>query len=214
MGARILVLGASGLVGRHVLRLALDHPGIDQVIAPTRKAMPAQHKLSNPHAEWVDTLANDVPAVDAVICALGTTMAKAGSREAFREVDYALPLKFARAARQKDAEAFALVSAIGASTSSRMFYARTKGEVERDLQQVGFRSVAILRPMFIDGDRGEFRFGEAAVLQFCKLLGPLLPRGFRVNPASVIAEAAIKAVMSPKEGVHFIYSQDLTSNPT
>jgi hypothetical protein len=87
-------------------------------------------------------------------------------------------------------------------------------EVERDLQQVGFRSVTILRRMFIDGDRGEFRFGEAAVLQFCKLFGPLLPRGFRVNPASVIAEAAIKAVMSPKEGVHFIYSQDLTSNPT
>jgi uncharacterized protein YbjT (DUF2867 family) len=214
MGVRLLILGASGLVGRHVLQLALDHSGIDRVIAPTRKALPAQAKLSNPHADRIDTLVNDVPAIDAVVCALGTTMAKAGSREAFLAVDYALPLAFAKAAHQKGAEAFALVSAIGASTSSRIFYARTKGEVERDLQKVGFRSVTVLRPMFIEGDRGEFRLGEAAVLQFCKLFSPLLPRGFRVNPASVIAEAALKAVMPPTKGVHFIYSQDLTSNPT
>jgi uncharacterized protein YbjT (DUF2867 family) len=186
MGVRLLILGASGLVGRHVLQLALDHSGIDRVIAPTRKALPAQAKLSNPHADRIDTLVNDVPAIDAVVCALGTTMVKAGSREAFLAVDYALPLAFAKAAHQKGAEAFALVSAIGAS----------------------------LRPMFIEGERGEFRLGEAAVLQFCKLFSRLLPRGFRVNPASVIAEAALKAVMPPTEGVHFIYSQDLTSNPT
>jgi hypothetical protein len=74
MGIRVLVLGASGLVGRHVLRSA-DHPGIEQVIAPTRTALPAHSKLSNPHADRLETLASDVKAVDAVICALGTTMA-------------------------------------------------------------------------------------------------------------------------------------------
>ena len=74
--------------------------------------------------------------VDAVICALGTTSGKAGSKEVFRQVDYVLPLAFAKLAHQQGAETFALVSAIGADANSSFFYPKTKGEVERDMKLV------------------------------------------------------------------------------
>jgi len=104
-----------------------------------------QNKLVNPVNLRLDELAPRVKSwnVDAVICALGTTKAKAGSQEAFRYVDYTLPLVFAKAAHGASVETFALVSAIGAATNSMFFYARTKGEVERDIQQIGFRSFAM-----------------------------------------------------------------------
>ena len=97
----VLILGATGLVGAHSLRLALAHPRIARVIAPTRKALSAHEKLTNPVSDGLQALIARVPewAPDALICALGTTMAKAGSQASFREVDYVLPLRFAQAAK-------------------------------------------------------------------------------------------------------------------
>src|ERR1700676_4673492 len=111
---RVLILGASGLVGRHALEQTLTHPSITNVIAPTRKPLPPSSGLINPIAERLELLLPDVGhcGVDAVICALGTTIGKAGSKEAFRQIDYVLPLAFAKLAHQQGAEAFALVSAI------------------------------------------------------------------------------------------------------
>jgi uncharacterized protein YbjT (DUF2867 family) len=94
------------------------------------------------------------------ICATGTTIKKAGSKEAFRSVD--LPLSFARLAHQAGAQDFALVSAIGASVDSSFFYARVKGELERDVREIGFRSLTILRPSIIEGERDEVRLAETS----------------------------------------------------
>ena len=92
---------------------------------------------------------------DAAICATGTTIKKAGSKEAFRSVDHDLPLSFARLAHQAGTQNFALVSAIGASVDSSFFYARVKGELERDVREIGFRSLTILRPSIIEGERSK-----------------------------------------------------------
>ena len=99
---KVLILGATGLVGQSTLVQAVAHPAIIQVIAPTRMALPPGNKLANPVAERLELLLPEVPAwkVDAVICALGTTSSKAGSKEAFRQVDYVLPLAFAKLAYQ------------------------------------------------------------------------------------------------------------------
>jgi uncharacterized protein YbjT (DUF2867 family) len=210
---RILLLGASGLVGRETLRLALDRREVDGVIAPTRKPLPSHGKLTNPVAAELESLLSDRArwSVDAVICALGTTMAKAGSRDNFYHVDHDLPLAFARAAHQQGAGAFALVSAIGATPSSRFFYPRTKGKTEEDIRNLGFPSLTILRPIIIDGERGEFRRGESIVLQLSKALAPILPRGFRPNPASTMARVLIDAVVDPKPGTQVVLSQELTA---
>ena len=126
---RLLRLGATGLVGRTALNHALAKDAISEVVAPTRRPLVPQNRLVNPVNLRLDELAPRVKSWDvhAVICALGTTKAKAGSQEAFRHVDYTLPLVFAKAAHGSGVETFALVSTIGAATNSMFFYARTKG---------------------------------------------------------------------------------------
>lgn len=208
---RLLLLGATGLVGSTTLSLAIAEPAISQVIAPTRSPLEPEAKLVNPVNPALGALAPLVKdwRVDAVICALGTTKAKAGSQEALRYVDYVLPLEFAKASHAAGVETFAVVTAIGASTSSMFFYARTKGELERDIQHVGFGSLTICRPSIIGGQRKEVRPAEGFALALSRALAPALPKAFRVNPASVIAASLLNSVLAPKPGCRWISSQEL-----
>jgi uncharacterized protein YbjT (DUF2867 family) len=207
----LMILGASGLVGSKVLEQALIDPRIEGIIAPTRSPLPVHSKLRNPVAQTLDSLLPEVSdwPITAVICAVGTTIKKAGSKEAFRHVDFELPLAFAQLSHQRGVEIFALVSAIGASSSSRFFFARVKGDLERDLASVGFRSLTIVRPSIIGGQRNEHRTGESIVLDLARFLRPILPRGFQVNPAPRIAEVLIESVLTGATGDHMVYSQQL-----
>ncbi|WP_431289304.1 NAD-dependent epimerase/dehydratase family protein [Roseateles chitinivorans] len=208
---KLLLLGASGLVGGHALKLALADEAISEVIAPTRKPLPPTAKLVNPVCpqldDFVPMLASYEP--QAVICALGTTQAKAGSKEAFRHVDHELPVAFGRAAHAAGVEAFALVSAVGASADSRFFYTKTKGEVERDIQAIGFRSLTICRPSLIGGERNETRRAEHAAMALIRVLTPVLPKRFRINPASSIAAALLQAVIEATPGLRLISSDEM-----
>jgi uncharacterized protein YbjT (DUF2867 family) len=208
---KVLILGASGLVGSNALAQTLGHPAVTAVIAPTRKPLPPGSKLTNPVAEQLESLLPEALAwgVDAVICALGTTMAQAGSREAFRQVDYVLPLAFARVAHQQGAETLALVSAIGASVNSSFFYPRTKGEVERDMKLVGFKSLTILRPSIISGNRDKSRFAEGIALGLSRILAPILPKKFRVNAAPKIAAVLVDSIIAAEPGCHYLYAESL-----
>jgi uncharacterized protein YbjT (DUF2867 family) len=208
---KLLLAGATGLVGRRVLDLALDDPRVEAVVAPTRAPLSEHPKL---RAERVDfeALPEDAPwwRVDAVICALGTTMRKAGSREAFRRVDHDYPLAVARLARRHGARAFVLNSAMGADPASRFFYNRVKGETERDLAGVGFASLTLVRPGLIGGQREEFRPAERFAGLALALLRPVLPRSLRVNPAERIAEAMLEAAIAARGGQRVVDSAGLT----
>ena len=208
---KLLLLGATGLVGSRTLRLALSNDVFSGVIAPTRKPLAHSDRLANPVGpsleELVPLLMSYEP--DAVICALGTTQAKAGSKEAFRYVDHELPVAFGRAAHTAGVETYALVTAMGASADSRSFYYRTKGEVERDIQKIGLRSLTICRPSLIDGERDEARRAEGAALTLARLLAPILPKKFHVNPADVIAAALLGAVIAAKTGCRWIYAEEM-----
>ena len=176
---KILILGASGLVGGESLQRALAEPRVESVIAPTRRPLPSHAKLTNPIAPELDSLLPDAAGwgVDAVICALGTTIAKAGSK--------------------------------GASASSLFFYTRIKGELERDIQRIGFKSLSIVRPNIIGGDRGEFRLAESLLLRLFRTLTPILPRGFRISPAARIAEVLVEAAVATRPGLHIVHSDTL-----
>src|SRR3984957_10354491 len=195
---KVLILGATGLVGRNTLAQALAQPAVTQVIAPTRRPLTKQDKLMNPVAPKLELLLPEVTGwgPDAAICATGTTINKAGSKEAFRSVDHDLPLSFARLAHQAGTQNFALVSSIGAAVDSSFFYARVKGELERDVREIGFRSLTILRPSIIEGERDEVRLAESLALKLSHFLAPLLPKRFRVNPASKIAQVLVEAVVN------------------
>jgi uncharacterized protein YbjT (DUF2867 family) len=208
---RLLLLGATGLVGSEALALALASDAFSEVVAPTRKPLAPAKKLVNPVVSRLEDLLPELASLrpQAVICALGTTQAKAGSKEAFRHVDHELPVAFGKAAHAAGAETFALVSAVGASADSRFFYTRTKGEVERDIQAIGFRSLTICRPSLIGGERQETRRAEGAAMTLTRLLTPLLPKRFRINPASRIAVALLGAVTEARPGCRWISSDEM-----
>lgn len=207
---KLLLVGATGLVGRHVLDMALADPRVDSVTAPTRRKLPAHQKLLAPVVDF-EQLPEDAAwwRADAVICALGTTMRLAGSPEAFRRVDHDYPLAVAELALRAGAAAYVLNSAIGADPSSRFFYNRTKGELERDLANQGFTSLTFVRPGLIGGHREEFRPGERAMTVALRLAGPVLPRRWRLNPAPAIARALLEAAVDPRPGVHVIGAEQL-----
>ncbi|MBU8977842.1 NAD-dependent dehydratase [Lysobacter sp. MMG2] len=207
---KLLVVGSTGLVGRHALTLALAHPQIETVVAPVRRPLPAHPRLLSPVVDF-DALPADAPwwHVDAVVCALGTTMRIAGSEAAFRRVDHDYPLAVARLARAHGATTYALNSALGADTGSRVFYSRVKGEVEHDLAAMGFDSLTFVRPGLIGGDREEFRAGERAAMVVLRALHPVLPKRWRINPAERIAQALIDAAVHARPGMHVVSSQAL-----
>lgn len=207
---RLMLVGATGLVGGHVLQQALADPAVAQVVAPTRKPLTPQPKLINPVVDF-ERLPEDAEwwAVDAVVCTLGTTIRVAGSQAAFYKVDHDHPLEVAYLARRHGARAFALNSALGADTGSRVFYSRTKGETERDLQAVGYPSLTLVRPGLIGGQRQESRPLEQLAVTVSRLVQPLLPKRYRVVPANRIAQHLLQAALVATPGVHVLPSEAL-----
>lgn len=196
---RLLLLGASGAVGRQVLLQALANPDIAQVVAPTRRALAAHAKLENPLPEF-NEIASDAPwlKADALICALGTTIKVAGSQRAFAAVDRDLPVRIAGLARQAGATRIALVSSLGASPRGN-FYLRTKAETESAIRALGFPLYTIVRPSLIDAQRSAPRRGERLALWVATRLRLLIPRRYRPVKAQRIAAALLAGVL--REGM-------------
>jgi uncharacterized protein YbjT (DUF2867 family) len=208
---KLMIVGSTGLVGSHALDLALADPRVGEVVAPVRRPLPERPKLRAPLIDY-ERLPEDSGwwGVDAVICALGTTMKTAGTRDAFRRVDHDHPLAVARLARKHGARIFALNSAAGADPGSPFFYCRVKGDLERDLTPIGYESLTLVRPGLIGGDRAEFRLGERIASVALGVLGPILPRRLRVDPAGNIARALLEAAIGGRPGVHVVGAAELT----
>jgi uncharacterized protein YbjT (DUF2867 family) len=144
-------------------------------------------------------------AADHVFCALGTTRRQAGSAAAFRQVDLEYPVALARAARSRGARHFLLVSALGASPTSRVFYNRVKGEVEAAITALGFRSVTIARPSLLLGQRSEPRLGE----RLGRILGVVAPPRWRPVPVARVARALVEAAKADAPGVRILENREL-----
>jgi uncharacterized protein YbjT (DUF2867 family) len=133
--------------------------------------------------------------------ALGTTIRAAGTRAAQRRVDHGYQLRTAEAARSNGVPVYVLVSSSGASPRSRIFYSRMKGELERDVEALGFPRTRILRPGLLDGDRQEPRLAEQWGLRILRPLAPVLPPVARPIHAEAVARAAVEAAFDPAPGV-------------
>ena len=210
----VLLVGATGLVGRECLRLLLADPDYDRVVVVTRRPLsPAVqspklegHVVDFDHLNEYDELFT----VDAIICALGTTIRQAGSRTRFRTVDYEYPLAFARLGRRHGCNQFLVVSALGANPRSRVFYNRVKGELENALRALGYPRLTIVRPSLLLGPRAELRLGEEVAKRITRWLGPLVPRAFKPVEARVGATALVRAAKDPGSGVRVIESEELS----
>jgi uncharacterized protein YbjT (DUF2867 family) len=207
---RLLILGASGAVGTEVLAQALLEPRFSEVIAPTRRALPIVAKqLENPQLDFAKLDAHSAFwQVDAVICALGTTIKIAGSPVAFAAIDRDLPLAIARYTRAAGATRWALTSSLGASKSGN-FYLRTKAETEAGLSDLAFPVLTIVRPSLINTERAHARIGETLGLIAARCLQPLIPKRYRAVTPKKIAKALIAGVLRNTNGTQVIESEQL-----
>lgn len=212
MARTALLLGASGLIGGHCMEQLLADPEYTQVTVLVRQPLPQSHARLTQRVVNFDRLheAADAFRVTDVFCCLGTTIKTAGSQEAFRRVDFTYPTESARLAWQQGATQFLLVSSLGADAKSRVFYSRTKGEVERAIAASELTSVQIFRPSLLLGQRTEIRTGERFAEKVGRalsvfLLGPL--RKYRPIEAQAVATAMIAIAKQQQPGLH-IYESD------
>lgn len=203
----ILLAGATGLVGSRALEALLEANDVSRVLAVTRRPLQREaSRLANRIVQFEKIEAQLKGAsCDAALCALGTTRRRAGSQERFRAVDVDAVLAFARAAQAAGARRLVVISSAGADPRSRNFYLRTKGEMEEELEGLGFESLDILQPSFLIGWRAEMRPLELLALAFMPLVGPLLGGKYAVYrgiSANTVAAAMLGAVRSGRRGVN------------
>lgn len=208
----VWIAGGSGLVGGELLKQLLADDAFGRVISVGRKTLSLKHlKLTQATVDFTDPAAfAALPPPEAAFSCLGTTIKKAGSKEAFRAVDFDAVLTFAKAAKSQGARAFLHVTSAGADSRSRMFYAAVKGEIEEALIAVGFESLVALRPSILDGARADGRPLEKLGLSIGRALGPLLGK-YRPTPAAAVAAAMVAAWKSGKRGVQILEAGEIFS---
>lgn len=204
-----LVVGATGLIGNLLTHQLVDSPVYEKVKVLVRKSLNWQHprlqeiQFDFDHPNGLLTQADDI------FCCLGTTMKKAGSKEAFRNVDYQYPLDVARLGLANGARQFAIVTAMGADERSLFFYNRVKGEVERDLTALNYPTLLIFRPSLLLGNRGEKRLGEQLAEGAMRLFNPIIPAKYKGIEASKVANAMLTTMQQGIVGKRVVESDQL-----
>lgn len=199
MARSVALAGATGLVGREILRGLVADPSVAAIHVLGRRKVEALEALPKVTSHVVDFRALPaLPRLDEVYLALGTTIRSAGSQEAFRAVDFDANLAVAKAALSAGARRVGLVSAMGANAKSGIFYSRVKGELEDALTALPFESLTIARPSMLAGDRESLgqpaRTGEGIALTVSRLLGPLIPKNYRSVAAADVAKSLLMRV--------------------
>ncbi|WP_068777858.1 NAD(P)H-binding protein [Paenibacillus sp. FJAT-26967] len=205
-----IVAGATGLVGRELVRELLQEPSYEKIVALVRTPLHLEDaRLEQITTDWsekhLDSELGSLLKDADLYCALGTTIKKAKSKQQFRVVDYEYPMLLGRLARKYGAARLLVVSAMGADRNSRFFYSRVKGEMEEGLKKSGVGTLHLFRPSLLIGEREEFRLGEAVGAMLSKPLSFLMVGSFRkYKPisASRVARAMIAAARSQSAGVH------------
>lgn len=200
-----LIAGASGLVGSSLLKQLLNNDLYENIVVIVRKPLEIKHpKLTQLQVDFnsLETLKVGFPVHD-VFCALGTTIKTAGSQEAFYKVDYTYVVNLGQWCVNNAVQRFLIVSAMGASAGSGIFYNRVKGEMEAAVSQLSIPQIQVFRPSLLMGNRTEKRGGEKIAqlimggLGFL-FVGPLLK--YKAIHAAVVAGAMIKSAVSGADG--------------
>jgi uncharacterized protein YbjT (DUF2867 family) len=195
------------MVGGELLRVLIGAPEFSRIIAVSRRPLSIDSpRLANRIVQFenLEAQLKATSCTDA-LCCLGSTIAAAGSEQAFKAVDLGLVLAFARAAKAAQAQRFVVVSSIGADIRAKAFYLRVKGEMEMELLKLGFAALDILQPGLLLGARRELRPLELAARAFMPLLNPLLLgkyAQYRSISASNVALAMLGATRGGRRGLH------------
>jgi uncharacterized protein YbjT (DUF2867 family) len=208
-----VLAGATGLVGRYLLDVLIEDAYYDEVVAIARRPIArSAPKLRFAGADFDDLEPEDLAGATHLFCCLGTTIRKAGTKEAFRKVDYEYVLQFARAGKRAGASRFLLVSSVGAAATASNFYLRVKGEAERDLKAMEWEALHLFRPSLLLGKRDEERPGEQLAARLSRgfewaLVGGL--RKYRPMPAGLLANAMAAAGERGGHGVQIYHYEEI-----
>jgi len=200
-----VIIGATGLVGNHLVQLLLDDDRFFKIIVFARKPLQAQHHKLEVHIidfdkpeSWMHLVQGDI-----LFSALGSTIKQAGSQDKQYKIDYTYQYTFAQAAAQNHIPTYVLVSAAGATPEAKMFYSRMKGELERDVKRLPFKSINIIRPGLLHGARKEARFGENAAFKVLNAINAIgLLKQYRPIEGKTVAAALRNAGLRATPGVH------------
>ena len=205
-----IVAGSTGLIGRKVIEVLSNRN--QSVVALTRRSI-----LNLPHNITELIIDFDafekhgsLPPCSNVFICLGTTIKTAGSKENFRKVDIDYCLSIAKKGKKSGAETLSLISSIGANSSSKNFYLKTKGELEEAIQDLGFSTVNIFRPSFLVGERSEKRMAEKVAIKLAKIMDLFLigsASKYRSVKAELLAKTMVSKIDS-KPGVNYFYFDD------
>ncbi len=205
--SQVLITGATGLVGGHLLRMLINEPKVNTIAAPTRRPLGDMPGVFNPHdPQLSDALAQVTDPIDIVFCCLGTTRREAGSKEAFIHADYTLVVDTALTGRRLGAQHMLVVSAMGANAHSPFFYNRVKGEMEEALIAQNWPKLTIARPSMLLGARSKQRMNETLFAPLFRLL----PGNWKSIDARDVARVMLAESMRPEhEGVTILSSSEL-----
>jgi uncharacterized protein YbjT (DUF2867 family) len=205
----VVLVGASGLVGAECLALLLADPAVARVVVLARRTLEGVSASPKLVAHVVDfdhlETQADLFTADQMICCLGTTIGQAGSKERFRAVDFGIPLALAKLGAERGVRHFLLVSALGADARSRVFYNRVKGQLEDALSPLPFRSLSIVRPSLLLGERREFRLGE----RIAQRLAFLMPGKYAAIRARDVAAALVRLAKEDAPGKRIVESAEM-----
>ena len=203
------VSGSTGFIGRILLSLLKYDSDFSEVQVLSRREIELSDKFN---VLVGDVSTQTLPSIDVAFCSLGTTIATAGSKEAFYKVDHDLVIDFAKNAKAAGAKTFVLVSSVGANPKTSNFYLKVKGETEKDLEAMGFESLIILRPSMLMGERKEFRLGELIGKGAMTLLNPIMIGSlskYKGIQGKTVANAMVKLGKESLKGTHVIEGNDL-----
>lgn len=192
---KALVIGATGATGKDLVNNLLQDQDFQEVDIFVRKPLAMEHPKLKIHVvnfekpeEWKDWVKGDV----AFSC-LGTTLKKAGSKEAQRKVDFGYQYDFAKTAKENEVEDYILVSSFGANPKSKIFYSRIKGELEQAVKDLHFSKITIFQPGMLERKNTD-RTGEVLgekIIKFANRLG--IFKSQKPLPTAVLAQAMVNA---------------------
>ena len=209
MGKSALVLGATGVVGRELVRELCENENYDKIIVWARRELKFSHeKLETQIVNFSDVKNMPPREVDEIFCALGTTMKQAGSRGQFYKIDVSYPVNIAKWGIASGARRFALISSQGANERSRFFYLRAKGKAEKKIAALGFKSLQIARLPAIKSEREQVRIGELFTIWLFGLLPKFILKNYRPMSAKDIAASVIAAAQTEAKGVQNYHPKD------
>ena len=206
-----LVAGSTGLIGNLLINILKEDDQYHQIKCLTRRPLNIQDQRIEEIKTDGDNLSElgDRLKADDIFCCLGTTIKKAGTKEAFRKVDFDYPLDLAKTTKQLGASQYLLVSALGADHDSSVFYNRVKGELEREISKVEFSIFHIFRPSLLLGERQEKRLGEDIGKVFFKWFGFIVPKKYKAIDANRVARAMAQMAKQETKGKFIHESKEL-----